>query len=165
MPLFLCTFGPKKFLLNSNSLQAGGICNFVKESVCAPCCSATWKRDLGPRCGPAEVFSFLPVVQMLCDSTMFSGSCSEQSQTFILCVSILDQSLAQDRSQLEPFGSSGLVTLHGIAEALRFSNFSCGIIQDVFITKNIAWNEVGFALRAFLTCLTTPPVKYLHVLM
>ena len=30
----------------------------VWESVCAPCCSETWKHDLGPRSGPYESFLY-----------------------------------------------------------------------------------------------------------
>ena len=40
-----------------------------------------------------------------------------------LFVSMLDQSLAQSRPQLEPFGLAGLVTLQDNAEALPISNF------------------------------------------
>ena len=42
----------------------------------------------------------------------------DHTHAFSLFVSIFDQSLAQGRLQLEPFGLAGSETLQGIAEAL-----------------------------------------------
>ena len=64
---------------------------------------ATWQRDLGPRCVPCESVPYSFVVRY---------------EEFNLFMSILDQSLAQGGSQLEPFGLAGVVPLQGIAEAL-----------------------------------------------
>ena len=69
----------------------------VWESVCAPCCSARWKRDLGPRCGPGDFFSLLFAVRILRGAmVMFSWSCFDHEE-FNLFVSTLDPSLAQGR--------------------------------------------------------------------
>ena len=81
-------------------------------------------------------------------------------------ISVAHQSLAQGRTQLDPFGSAGLVTFQAIAEALFISYFSCGMIHDFFTTRTIVQDWVnasmfscpviyGFALRSFLICLTT----------
>ena len=56
--------------------------------------------------------------------TIFTLNMKESS----LFVSILDHSLAQGRSQLEPFGSAGVVTLQGIAAALLIPQLSFGIV-------------------------------------
>ena len=44
-------------------------------------------------------------------------------EEFIFFVLVSDQSLAQGRSQLEPFGSVGLVKMQGITEVLLISHF------------------------------------------
>ena len=69
------------------------------------------------------ILSVLFVVRIHCDSTVMFSSCCFVHEEFSLFVSILDQLLAQGRSQLEPFGLAGVMTLQGIAEALLISNF------------------------------------------
>ena len=69
------------------------------------------------------VYSLLFAVWILCDSMIrFSRSCCGE-QEFNPFVSILGQTRAQGRAQLEPLGVTGLVTLQGIAEALRISRY------------------------------------------
>ena len=76
--------------------------------------SATWKRDLGPQCGPCESFA----VRILCDNDLDLNT--KNSIFFVLNV---DQSLAQGRLHLEPFGLAGAVSLQDIAEAVLKSYF------------------------------------------
>ena len=89
-------------------------------------------------------------------------------------MSILDQSLAQGRSQLEPFGLAGVVPLQGIAAALSLITcFESGPVQDhrpkkskcfaalsqrpisVFLPPIYAWLYAESSLQ----CLTILPGK------
>ena len=64
------------------------------------------KHDLSPRCGPCEFLFVLFVIRILCDSMIISSRPSFEHEESSLFVSILDHSLAQGRTQLEPFGSA-----------------------------------------------------------
>ena len=56
---------------------------YIWKLVCTPCCSATWKRDLGEGCGAGESF-----FRFLCQSMiMLSCSCFDHEE-FHLFVSI-----------------------------------------------------------------------------
>ena len=66
--------------------------------------------------------------RILCDSmTVYSGSFCER-EGLSLFIFILGHSLAQGRSQLDSFGSAGVVTLQGIAEAHLISNFLLALL-------------------------------------
>ena len=45
--------------LSIATLAAGMFTALVWESVCAPCCGAKWKHDIGPSCGPYAFFRTL----------------------------------------------------------------------------------------------------------
>ena len=117
------------------------------------------------------------VVRILSDSmSMFSCSCVEH-EDFNLFVSILDNSLAQGRTKLEPSGLAGVVTLHGIAEALLIFNFPSGIVRKRVnasqFSRSVASN-LGFRFSplsvwhyavSLLACLTTLPDACFLVLL
>ena len=114
-------------------------------------------------------FSLLFVIRILRDSmTMFSWSCFEQKE-INLFVSILDQSLAQGRIQLEPFGLAGVESLQSIAEALLII---CGnkINSSSFSRCVQFWLLLrpftsGFSLWTFLAYWTTLRAKCFPVLL
>ena len=73
-------------------------------------------------CGPGEISPYSFVVRMLCDSViMFSWACEHEESN--LFVSVLDQSLAQGRFQLEAFGLVSLVTFAGHHWGFRYLRF------------------------------------------
>ena len=82
---------------------------------------------------------------------VFSGSCFGHEE-FNRFVWILDQSLAQGRLKLEPFGLTGVVTLQRTAEGSD-SLFSPRGVHDLFTTKIIVreWTK-------FLVFLSLPPI-------
>ena len=94
----------------------------VLESVRAPCWRAKLKHDLGPQSGPCESFLYSLWFESFAIRCYMSSWSFLEHEEFSLLVSILDQTLARGRPQLEPFGLAGVVTVKGIAEALFIPN-------------------------------------------
>ena len=126
----------------------GGMFHYFRyvESVSVPCCSETWKHDLGPRCGPYESFLY----SSFRDSMIISSRSFFEHEEFSLFVFILDQSLAQVRFQLEPFGLAGLATVQGIAEALLISNFLPALFMISPKSSSAASNFAFSSARLFM---------------
>ena len=141
----------------------------VLESVRAPCWRAKLKHDLGPQSGPCESFLYSLWFESFAIRCYMSSWSFLEHEEFSLLVSILDQTLARGRPQLEPFGLAGVVTVQGIAEALFIPNlflvvftissssgicpifrtFICGFAQWTFwhIWVFFFWPDVPWSCR------------------
>ena len=87
------------------------------------------------------VFALLFVVRIHCDSMlMFSLSCFEHEE-FNLFVSIVDQALAQSRSQLNLSGSSWCGDFAKHRSGSSYLQISSGVVDDFFIIRIIVWNR------------------------
>ena len=79
------------------------------ESVCAPRCNAAWTLVLGPRCGPGELSPYSLKFEFFAIRGLCSHDLVLNMKNSIFSVQLLDKSLAQGRTQLEPFGLTGVV--------------------------------------------------------